>query len=212
MEIKKTWLIIGLIIIIAAVILRLGTPRNRWVCVRGQWLAQGKPHNAQPQKACRDEFSVEAELAELSSLVNESFFKKEDSPAAATSVLSEDNVKSDATSLLSETKSEKTLELIAPQPDEVMRSPYLISGRAQDDWFFEGVFSVSLIDEQGETLASGLALAQGDWIGADWANFLSELNFSISKPITGELLFSKVNSSASLEQEIHVSYPVRLEP
>ncbi len=216
MEIKKTWLIIGLIIILTAIILRLGTPRNRWVCVRGQWLAQGEPHGAQPQKACLDEFSVETELAELSSLLDDSFFKKEGSSPASAVVLPEESVQSDEISSSSsslEIKPEKMIELISPQPGGVMRSPYLIIGRAKGDFFVNGYLSVVLVDAQGKVIAGSLAQTREDVEeGGGWVDFQAELNFSILEPIAGELLFRKDNPSGLPEQKIQVSYPVRLEP
>lgn len=215
METKKLWLIVGLIIITAAIILRIGTPRNRWICVRGQWLAQGHPKTSQPQTVCRDEFSIDEELEDLSLLVNDSFFTGETSstdslPTPVQVEISPTNTPEILP--MPETKYEPMVELISPQPDEVMHSPYLITGRAKGNWFFEGKLPLSLRSLDGKIIVDSFAQAQDESMIEDWVDFQAELNFTVSEPLKGELLIKKNNPSGLSEYEAQVSYPVRLAP
>jgi hypothetical protein len=50
---KRWWLII-LIIIILVLAVRLYFQGNKWVCVDGEWIAQGKPKTEKPLKYCSD--------------------------------------------------------------------------------------------------------------------------------------------------------------
>lgn len=200
MEKSNLWLIIGLIIIACALLLRVATPRNRWVCVEGEWQAQGKPSLPAPQKACFNPNSVESEIEVLSSLLK--------SPAASSTPTStpDTNFNSDKTLVESE------VELISPQAGELLASPYKVQGRARGSWFFEASLPVVLKDTAGNILVETYGQAQSDWMTSDWVPFEANLVFSTSTEKMGELIIKKDNPSGLPENDAQVTYPVRLQP
>jgi hypothetical protein len=214
MQKNSWWLIILLIILVSALILRIGTPRNRWVCEGGEWIKKGNPSSPQPSESCFNEYSIEDDIKELSEL----FANKE---------MSGDNEKEDQT--LSEEELEKDLELkdslegekddkektprlvqlISPQEDEVMRSPYQVSGFVSGTWYFEASFPVILRASDGTILAETYAEAQSDWMTEDLVPFISELVFDSGDYVEGELVIIKDNPSGLPEYDAQVVYPVR---
>lgn len=215
MEKKTIWLIIGLIIIVSALILRLGTPRNRWVCQGGEWRAQGHPTSLKPASVCHDEFSLDAELTELSALVDDSFGSNKTAPASSSPEVSA--IASPTPNQLVVNKDdnievEKEVILISPQANEVLRSQAVIWGQARGNWFFEATLPLVLQDSAGDILATGLAQAQGDWLTSDLVSFQGTLTFQVATATPAELVIKKNNPSALSEHDAQVSYPVRLEP
>jgi len=200
MEKSNLWLIIGLIIIACALLLRVATPRNRWVCVEGKWQAQGKPSSPAPQKACFDPNSVESEIEVLSSILKP--------PIASSSPTSTPVVDSDLDGIPAAIE----VELISPQAGELLTSPYKVQGRARGSWFFEATLPIVLKDAAGNILVETYGQAQSDWMTSDWVPFEADLVFSTSTEKMGELIIKKDNPSGLPENEGQVTYPVRLQP
>ncbi len=69
----RLYLFIALLIVICALVLRLASPRNRWICEGGKWIEHGKPISSRPLSSCPDEFSVDKEIKALSSLLSDEF-------------------------------------------------------------------------------------------------------------------------------------------
>lgn len=215
MAMKKAWLFIGLIIIASASILRLFNFKNRWICVDGQWRAQGHPGISKPQSDCRDEFSFEREVSALSLIVNDAFFNKQELSKGADPSSAQKDIVNPISSESSSTPIKtlaKELELISPQAGEIIRSPYVISGRAKGNWFFEGLMPFILLDANRQEIASGSVVAQGDAMTDDMVDFKAELVFTVPEITGGELIIKKDNPSGLPEYEAQVSYPVRLVP
>ena len=92
--------------------------------------------------------------------------------------------------------------LDTPQPESVISSPLLLSGRARGTWFFEATFPVILTNWDGVIIAEGYATAQGDWMIEDFVPFTAELKFT--KPEYGErgaLILQKDNPSGLPEND-----------
>jgi len=208
MQKNSWWLIIFLIIVVSALILRLGTPRNRWVCEGGEWIKRGNPSTPQPTKACFNEYSIEEELALLSELFDERKATDEEQ-------LGEPSLEEDLP-----TNSEKNnietmprlVQLISPQADEVIRSPYQVTGFARGTWYFEASFPVVLRASDGTVLVETYAEAQSDWMTEDFVPFVSELIFDSANYSEGELLIIKDNPSGLPEYDAQIIYPVRFTP
>jgi hypothetical protein len=200
MEKSNLWLIVGLIIIACALLLRVATPRNRWVCVEGEWRAQGKPSSPAPQKACFNPNSVESEIEVLSSILKP--------PTASSTPTSTPVADSDSDKVLTVAE----VELISPQAGELLTSPYKVQGRARGSWFFEATLPIVLKDAAGNILVETYGQAQGDWMTSDWVPFEADLVFSTSTEKMGELIIKKDNPSGLPENEAQVAYPVRLQP
>jgi len=107
-------------------------------------------------------------------------------------------------------KSPIMVELMFPQTDELMRSPYVVKGKAHGSWFFEAFFPVVLTDLEGNILGMTNAVAVGDWMVDGMVNFKADLQFDAAGVDRGYLIFKKDNPSGLPENDAQVSYPVRL--
>lgn len=107
---------------------------------------------------------------------------------------------------------EGDIVVLSPKPNQTISSPLSIEGKVKGSWFFEAVFSVRLLDEEGKELAQGNILAEGDWMTENYVNFKTELSFIAKKEGKGTLVFVKANPSGLPEQEEEFSVPVNLVP
>lgn len=96
------------------------------------------------------------------------------------------------------TNEESLLDMIrvtTPRPSMYITSPLTIEGFARGMWFFEGSFPVRLIDQNGKTIASGIAYAQDEWMTEAFVPFRAELTFSTTHRGVGKLILQKDNPS-----------------
>jgi hypothetical protein len=99
--------------------------------------------------------------------------------------------------------------LDSPQPNEVIASPIVITGKARGPWYFEASFPVTLTDWDGLIIAEGHAEAQGDWMTEDFVPFKAMLTFT--KPAygtRGTLILKKDNPSGLPEHDDALEIPV----
>ncbi|MBN2884883.1 hypothetical protein JXE04_03085 [Patescibacteria group bacterium] len=244
MEKSKVWLIIGLIMIVSALVLRITSPRDRWVCDNGQWRAQGSPRTAQPTRACVDNLSIDTELQALSDILKDeplsnSMELPDNKLVAEESNLAEKFVDSNEPKSIDnslqlnqeniseivpeinvgieesflDSNPESSFQLISPQPDELLRSPYLISGRVWVPYFYKSVLLITLQTESGEPLFSysldSSVIPSGS---KGWFNFQVELTFDTDANDKGLLLFNKKSISQKSKIELLLSRPVYLAP
>ncbi|HRH22809.1 MAG TPA: Gmad2 immunoglobulin-like domain-containing protein [Candidatus Paceibacterota bacterium] len=99
-----------------------------------------------------------------------------------------------------------------PLKDSLVTSPLVIKGEARGFWFFEASFPISLVDEDGNVLASHYATAEGDWMTEEYVPFLSSLSFSVSKETRGFVVLKKDNPSGDSERDAEVRLPVVFSP
>ena len=96
-----------------------------------------------------------------------------------------------------------------PSWGSVILSPLKVEGVAKGTWFFEASFPVLLVDPYGETVASGIATAQGNWMTTDYVRFSASLEFKDApKSGTGKLILKKDNPSGLPENEDLRGIPV----
>ena len=104
--------------------------------------------------------------------------------------------------------------LVVDQPvaNGQFSAPFAVTGRAQGNWFFEGVFPLKIVDGQDKVLASGQAQAQMDWTTDAMVPFVGFLTFSPGEtPASGTAVFlvlSKDNPSGLPEHDASTSIPV----
>lgn len=110
-----------------------------------------------------------------------------------------------------EVSKDKAVELISPQPGEILHSPYDVSGRALGTWFFEGDLPISL-EVDGKVISTVPAQAQSDWMTSDWVNFKAQLKFDVATSTKANLIIKKDNPSGLPENDSEIVYPVILEP
>ncbi|PKM87039.1 hypothetical protein CVU83_03465 [Candidatus Falkowbacteria bacterium HGW-Falkowbacteria-2] len=202
MDKRYLFLLIGIIIVVSAVVLRVGAS-NRWVCQDGEWQKRGNPSVNKPQTACSDEWSIEHELKALSALLGK---QPPESPVTPAPPIVNEPI---ATSTDSE-KPPVQVELIAPEVNGLISSPYTVRGRAHGSWFFEAVLPVVLTDGDGTVLVQTYGTAVGDWMVDGWVEFTSDLEFDALGAESGYLIIKKDNPSGLPEHDAQVSFPVRL--
>ncbi len=90
--------------------------------------------------------------------------------------------------------SAENVRVVSPRPGELVKSPLAVVGEART-WYFEGSFPVELKDADGKILATGLAVAQGDWMTDQFVPFVAQLEFTLPSSASGTLILKKDNPS-----------------
>jgi len=107
------------------------------------------------------------------------------------------------------------IRVTEPSPISVITSPLTVRGQARGPWFFEATFPITLLDGNGNNLASWYASAvldpnnpESTWMTENFVPFEGEINFS--KPTTpgGTLIFGKSNASGLPEHDDELRIPV----
>lgn len=87
-------------------------------------------------------------------------------------------------------------------------SPLTITGQARGTWFFEASFPITLVDANGEELATAIAQAQSEWMTTDFVPFKADLSFPKPKTTSGTLIIKKDNPSGLPEHDAELRIPV----
>ena len=82
-----------------------------------------------------------------------------------------------------------------PETGSVVTSPLIVEGTARGSWFFEGIFSVAIVDQYGKVLGQASAEAFDDWRTNEFVSFRSEISFSAAPQTNLRLVLSKMNPS-----------------
>ena len=85
----------------------------------------------------------------------------------------------------------KLIIIDMPQPNQVIQSPLLVSGRARGNWFFEASFPIELLDSNGQLVTVAIAQAESDWMTENFVPFSAIVDFSASLKGKGTLVFKK---------------------
>jgi len=104
-------------------------------------------------------------------------------------------------------KSPDSLRISSPIAGSLVKSPLVVSGEASG-WYFEAVFSVRVTNEQGITLGSGQAQAQGDWMTTAFVPFSGSIVFDPKDSQKGFVVFEKSNPSGLEQNALSYSFPV----
>lgn len=100
--------------------------------------------------------------------------------------------------------------VFTPKAGDEIGSPFKIQGKARGFWFFEAVFSVKLLDEEGKKLAVSYVQTTDDWMTEKFVPFSGEISFISKREGLGTLVFSKANPSGLPELDKEFRVPVRL--
>lgn len=103
------------------------------------------------------------------------------------------------------------IQVDMPRPNDVVKSPLIIKGRARGTWYFEASFPVILRDANHVQLAIKPAQAQGEWMTTEFVPFEVELAFETPATATGTLILQKDNPSGLPENDAELVIPVRFE-
>ncbi|MDD4901967.1 MAG: GerMN domain-containing protein [Patescibacteria group bacterium] len=181
----KHFLIFGgaflLILILAVGTVRfLSGPEDTWLCQNGAWVKHGVPANL-PTGICLSK--------ETGGVVQTSTTTAPNLPTA-------DNVAAEIT-------------ISSPASNGIVSSPLSIAGEARGNWYFEAVFPIKLIGENGQVIAQGQATAQADWMSPDFVPFKAELKFDPGTSTIGMLVFANDNPSGLPQNEKQFGVPIR---
>lgn len=109
---------------------------------------------------------------------------------------------------------EKTdlIVLDSPRPNQMVKSPLLIKGKARGFWFFEADFPVLLKDQNGSVIGRGIAIAGDEWMTEEFVPFTAEIEFRVSKKTDhGTLILQKDNPSDLPKNDDMLVVPVFFE-
>lgn len=95
-----------------------------------------------------------------------------------------------------------------PNPSQAISSPLTIRGSARGTWFFEGSFPISLVDSNGEVVATGYVSTAGDWMTEDFVDFEGTLRFEAPDAASGVLILRNDNPSGRPENSKEYQVPI----
>lgn len=95
------------------------------------------------------------------------------------------------------------------QKGDLLTSPFVVTGSARGNWYFEASFPVQLLDANGNELVSTHAEAQSDWMTTDFVDFQVTLTFAPPTTKTGTLVLKNDNPSGDPARDKFLSIPVR---
>jgi hypothetical protein len=86
-------------------------------------------------------------------------------------------------------------------PGGTIMSPLTVTGEARGFWFFEASFPIELEDANGVKIATGIAIAQGEWMTEEFVPFAASFSFTKPATKTGTLILRKDNASGLPEHD-----------
>lgn len=104
------------------------------------------------------------------------------------------------------------IELSSPRPNDIVKSPLLISGKARGTWFFEASFPIFITDWDGLIIGQGIATAKSDWMTEEFVPFEATITFT--NPTYGEngtLILKKDNPSGLPEHDDALEIPIKFD-
>ena len=102
------------------------------------------------------------------------------------------------------------IKVKSPIEGEIITSPFKVTGEAVGFWYFEADFPVRLYDDKDSLLATGIAMAQGEWMTENFVPFETELVFKVPKGSkSGKLVFERSNPSGMREHDRSLTIPIK---
>jgi hypothetical protein len=188
----KTAYLILLIVFLSAVLLRIFSSEDSWVCVGGAWQKHGNPNTEAPSSGC----SVADEPIEK--FILEGVVENQASSTA--NLQNEDSQK----------EIEKN-DIVSVENNELINSPFVLKGSAPGYWFFEGSLPVELQDSDNNVIVTTFASALSDWMTTDLVDFKALLEFETTAS-SGYVVIKKDNPSGLPENDKSIIFPVKFLP
>lgn len=95
-----------------------------------------------------------------------------------------------------------------PRPNQRIKSPLNITGRARGQWFFEADAPAKLVDKNGNIIAEGHIQAQGEWMTSNFVIYEGKIIFETNER-SGKLIIEKANPSGLPENADSLEIPVK---
>lgn len=116
-----------------------------------------------------------------------------------------------ATTTLSTNDYSDLIKVENVKPNQVIKSPFTITGQARGNWFFEASFPIRLVDLSGNEIAHTIATAEGEWMTTEFIPFSAVLNFEITTSSMPAILILKNDNPSGLpENDKQIQIPVVL--
>lgn len=199
----KNYMALALII---AAVMAVGTlvvlrgPEDDWICVNGQWTKHGAPAASMPNEPCNGKSAKDfLSCADSGYPVLESYPRQCKLPDGRTFVEDIGN----------ELEKIDVIKIETPRPNQIVKAPIMINGRARGNWFFEAEFPVKLLDADGRLITTSVAHAKGEWMTEEFVPFEAELNFEFPATATGTLVLEKDNPSGLPQNADELKIPIK---
>lgn len=102
------------------------------------------------------------------------------------------------------------IKVFKPQANENLSSPIKIEGEARGFWFFEAVFPVRLVDENGKIIAQTSAQAQDEWMTENFVPFKAEIEAPSDFSGNATLILKNDNPSGLPEKDEEIRIPIKI--
>jgi hypothetical protein len=113
---------------------------------------------------------------------------------------------------LVQAKKKADIIVTSPKPNQCVTSSLTVQGKATGSWFFEATFPISLVDTEGNQLATSKATAKGEWTTPKLVPFEGKLDFTVTKATKAKLVLQNDNPSGLPENAKKKEIPVTLMP
>lgn len=101
------------------------------------------------------------------------------------------------------------LQVSLPLANASVSSPLAVEGTVIDGgWFFEGNFSIKVLDGDGTTLGVGLAQALSDWMSTGTVPFSASIPFKTPHSATGTIVLVADNPSGLAANAKSLTIPI----
>lgn len=104
------------------------------------------------------------------------------------------------------------IKVPAIKAGDVIASPLVIKAEAVGTWFFEGSFPITVTDNKGVNLGTGLAKAESDWMVEKFVPFTAKITFKKTTAVEGFVVFKNDNPSGDPKMSMELKIPVRFTP
>jgi len=214
---KFSLIVLG-IIIVTAIVLRIMSPEDNWICQKGDWVKHGNPRAAKPTELCPGAVAPEVLNTEIKATTsnNDNLVgnDRDEHGCIGSAGYSWCEAKQKCLRIWEEACTSATStsviepKVVKPQPNEIIKSPYEISGLAPGNWFFEASMPIKLITNDNLEIMATSAQALSDWMTTDFVPFSANLIFT-TRATSGYLLISKDNPSGLPQNAGEYRIPVR---
>ena len=98
-----------------------------------------------------------------------------------------------------------------PRPNQIVKSPLVITGRARGYWFFEASAPVRILDKNGDVLAEKYIESIDEWMTEDFVVFSGEITFNPAGSNKGTIILQNDNPSGLPENIKELRIPIHFE-
>ncbi len=210
-------LIVAIVIVLTAIILRLSSSEDNWICQGGEWVRHGSPREPQPTTLCpgaeiMEELNKEPVATNQEILVGGDRDEHGCIGSAGYTWCAEKEkclrAWEEACADLSSISYVDEVSISNPQPNEIINSPLTVTGQAKGTWFFEAIIPLKLVDAKDNLILAHYGQAESDWMTEEMVPFKAILDFATLAD-SGYLIISKDNPSGLPENDASIKIPVK---